>query len=72
MLTYKFLNRIDGELVYAYYPNGNEDAPGKVAVSDNGKGRVIEESIEDFGKRYAYHAIKGIDTKKEKGTIAWY
>lgn len=72
MLTYKLLNKIDGELVYAYYPDGKEDAPGKVAISGNGRGRIIEESKEDFGKRYAYHAIYGIDTTKETGTVAWY
>ena len=72
MLTYKFLNKIDGEFVFAYYPNGNQNAPGKVAISSNGKGQVIEESKEDFGKRYAYHAIRGIDTTQESGTVAWY
>lgn len=72
MLKYKLLEKIGGELVYAYYPAGNENAPGKVAISGNGQGRVIEESEEDFGKRYAYHAIYGIDLTKEKGTVAWY
>ena len=72
MLTYKFLNKIENEMVFAYYPNGDENAPGKVAISNNGLGRVVEESREDFGKRYAYHAIHGIDISKEKGTVAWY
>ena len=72
MLTYKLLNKIDGELVFAYYPEGNENAPGKVAISVNGQGHVIEESKDDFGKRYAYHAVYGIDPTKETGTVAWY
>lgn len=72
MLTYKYLHKEDGESVFAYFPNGHEDAPGKVAISDNRKGRVIEESKEDFGNRYAYHAIHGINLGKETGTIAWY
>lgn len=72
MLTYEYLNKIDGELVFAYYPNGNKDAPGKVAITSNGNGRVVEESKEDFGKRYAYHAIKGINMNQKSGTVAWY
>ena len=72
MLTYKFLNKIEGEFVFAYYPNGNQNEPGKIAISNDGKGRIIEESKADFGKRYAYHAIRGIDTTTESGTVAWY
>ena len=72
MLTYKFLYKDSGEYVFAYYPDGKENTPGKVAILGNKQGRVIEESAEDFGKRYAFHAISGIDITKEKGTIAWY
>jgi hypothetical protein len=72
MLTYKYLDTTNGELVFAYYPNGNKVAPGKVAISGTRQGRVIEESKEDFGNRYAYHAIHGIDVTKESGTVAWY
>ena len=72
MLTYKLLNQIDGELVYAYYPEGNEKAPGKVAIFGDKQGRIIEESPEDFSKYYAHHAVYGIDVTKETGTVAWY
>lgn len=72
MLIYKMLHKKDGESVYAYYPEGNENAPGKVAITGIKQGRVIEESKEDFGKYYAYHAIYGIAPDKEKGTVAWY
>lgn len=72
MLKYRFLNNINGESVYAYYPEGNENAPGKVAILGNKQGRVIEESKDDFSKYYAYHAIYGIDTTRETGTVAWY
>lgn len=72
MLTYKFLHKKENEAVFAYYPNGNEKAPGKIAFSEQGKGRILEESKEDFGKRYAYHAIRKIDPSKQQGTVAWY
>lgn len=72
MLTYKLLNKTKNETVFAYCPNGDENAPGKVAISSNGQGRVLEESKEDFGNRYAFHAIHGIDTSKENGIVAWY
>ncbi len=72
MLTYILLEINGDEYIYIYYPNGNKDAPGKVSLSKNGDKRIIEESVQDFGKRYAYHALKGIDLSKKSGTIAWY
>lgn len=72
MLTYRLLE-IDGdEYIYIYYPDGNEKASGKVGLSKNGNKRIIEESDQDFGKRYAYHALHGINITKEYGTVAWY
>lgn len=72
MLKYEFLEKIDDEYVYAYYPDGNKNAPGKVGVKESGEKRIIEESDEDFGKRYAHHALKSIDVTEKSGTIAWY
>lgn len=72
MLKYEYLNKTDAGFEFAYYPEGNKTAPGKVVVTENGSGVVIEESPDDFGKRYAYHAIKGIDTTRKSGTVAWY
>jgi len=72
MLTY-ILSEINGdEYIYIYYPDGNKEAPGKVGLSKNGEKRIIEESSEDFGRRYAQHALNGIDMSKEIGTVAWY
>ena len=72
MLTY-LLSEINGdEYIYIYYPEGNKDAPGKVGILKNGESRIIEESSEDFGRRYAQHALNGIDMSKESGTVAWY
>lgn len=72
MLTYELLEINGDEYVYIYYPDGNEDAPGKVGISKNGSKRIIEESAQDFGKRYANHALNGIDLSKDSGTVAWY
>ena len=72
MLTY-ILSELNGdEYIYIYYPDGNKDAPGKVGLSKGGEKRIIEESKQDFGKRYANHAMNGIDISKESGTVAWY
>ena len=72
MLTY-ILSEVNGdEYIFYYYPDGNKDSPGKVGLSKNGEKRVIQESEQDFGKRYANHAMNGIDISQESGTVAWY
>lgn len=72
MLTY-ILSEINGdEYIYIYYPDGNKNAPGKVGLSKGGEKRIIEESAQDFGRRYARHALSGIDMSRESGTVAWY
>ena len=45
---------------------------GKSAYQKNGGKRIIEESVQDFGKRYANHALNEIDLSKKSGTVAWY
>ncbi len=72
MLTYVLLEINGDEYVYVYYPDGNMNFPGKVGLSKNGSKRIIEESAQDLGKRYAYHALNGIDISKENGIVAWY
>lgn len=72
MLTYEFLEKHDDEYVYCYYPEGDKVTPGKIGIKADGSKRIIEESENDFGKRYAHHAMKGIDITKKNGTIAWY
>lgn len=72
MLTYEYLKNQGNEMLFAYYPDGDKNAPGKIAITEKGEGRIIEESAEDIGKRYAYHAIDEIDPKQKTGTVAWY
>ena len=73
MLKYKMKSQNDNIFKFFYYPNGNFDAPGEIEVVGNSKsGRVIEQSPEDYGNYYAFHAIHGIDTSTCRGTVAWY
>ena len=72
MVRYKYLGRSAEGLLYAYYPEGREAAPGIIVITQKGSGRIVSESKEDFGKRYAHHAIRGIDPERKTGTVAWY
>ncbi|MCI8632510.1 MAG: hypothetical protein HFE64_03375 [Lachnospiraceae bacterium] len=72
MLKYKLLEKVGKEFIYAYYPEGKETSAGIVGISESGNKRLISESEADFGGRYAYHAMSGINTDKESGTVAWY
>lgn len=72
MLKYEYLEKVDNGLVFAYYPEGDTSAPGRVVISEKGHGSIVTESAADFGRRYAFHAIKGIDPGKKSGSVAWY
>ena len=72
MLRYEYLNNTDNGKVYAYYPEGKQESAGKVLIESEGVGHVLVESKNDFKKMYAFHAIRGIDIEKERGTVAWY
>lgn len=72
MLTFEFLTKESNEYIFAYYPEGDEEFPGKIGINNRNERRIIKESDKDIGKRYAYHAMKGIDISKKNGTIAWY
>ena len=73
MLTFKFLYEKKGEYYYEYYAEGKHDDAGIVAMNNNGEGRIVNLSPSDEFKRYAFHAIYGIDVPNEKsGTVAWY
>ena len=72
MLKYKLIEKTENEFIYVYYPEGNEDAPGIIAISGHKKGRIVEESKDDIGKIYAFHAIYGLDVTRDSGIVAWY
>ena len=72
MLTYRLLSSDDKGFIYLYFPDGNEDSPGKIRIYFDGSRELISESSYDIGKRYAHHAMKKIDISQKTGTIAWY
>ena len=72
MLKYEYLEKADKGLIFAYYPEGDTSAPGRVVITEKGHGSIVTESEADIGRRYAFHAIKGIDPSKKVGTVAWY
>lgn len=79
MVIIKLIELTEDRVSYEYYPEGNKQYPGKIALDLKIKERIyLKESSEDFGKRYAFHAFKKIeeyssngDFKKE-GLVAWY
>ena len=72
MLQYKLEKEENGEKIYLYFPEGNENAPGKISFKHNGIREILEESSEDLKRIYAMHALAGINTSKKEGAIAWY
>lgn len=79
MVTLKLIELSDDMVIYEYYPEGNEKYPGKVALNLKTKERIfLEDSSDDFGKRYASHAIKKVEEYnlngefKKEGLVAWY
>ena len=74
MLIYEVLETTSDEYILAYYPEGNKNDAGKVAVKVNSKekeGRIIELAPSDEFKRYAFHAIYHSDISRQSGTVAW-
>lgn len=71
MITYKRISNVNGRLQYEYYPNGDLSAPGIVEFVKGERPKLIHESSKDVKMYFAIHALNGIDTTKETGTIAW-
>lgn len=79
MLTLNLIELSDDMVIYEYYPEDNKRYPGKVALNLKTKERIfLEESSNDFGKRYAAHALRRIEEYslngefKIDGLVAWY
>lgn len=54
---------------YSYFPEGNKNASGMVAIDyDNDLGEVIKQSSDDFENLYAIHAMHGICKGQTEGT----
>ena len=71
MLRYKIISRENGWNLYEYRPEG-EGRPGIIAIHDNGKCKIIDDSPDDFKGIYRGHAFWGIDISRDSGTVAWY
>ena len=71
MLEYKRILDENGLMRYEYYPNGDVNASGVVEFKNGEPVRVVQESSLDVKMYYAIHALHGIDTTKEYGTVAW-
>lgn len=72
MITYKRISNENGLMRYEYYPNGDTSAPGVVEFKDGKNPKMIQESKADIKMYFAIHALNGIDTSKESGTVAWH
>lgn len=72
MLKYKRISKGSGWMRYEYYPEGDTSAPGLVEFMDGSPPKLLNESERDIKMFYAIHALYGIDTEKESGTVAWY
>lgn len=79
MVTIELIELTSDRVVYEYFPEGEKDYPGKVGLDLKTNQRLfLEDSVKDFGKRYANHVLNKIeeynldgDFKKE-GLVAWY
>ena len=71
MLTYALKKIENGARIYEFFPQG-EKRPGVIAFYDNGEREVIKESPDDSIGWHKGHALWGIDTSLNNGTIAWY
>ena len=72
MLSYKRIYNNNGMLRYEYYPNADTTSPGIVEFKNGEKPKLVQESKKDVKMYFAIHALNGIDTTKEVGTVAWH
>ena len=79
MVLIKLIYLSDEYVEYTYYPEKDMKAEGIVRFYRKTKERkFVKESKEDFGKRYAAHALGRIEEYQEKGSfleediVAWY
>ena len=72
MIKYRRIFCQGGVIRYEYYPEGDTSEPGIVEFREGESPKLIKESGKDVRRFYGVHALYGIDTSKEKGTVAWY
>ena len=74
MVYFKLIELNEHSVIYEYYPENKRDYPGVIVINRNRDDIKITESEEDFGKRYAFHALRVIehDDFTEEGMEDWY
>lgn len=72
MIIYKLILEDNNVKRYEYYPEGDVSAAGVIEFKNGEGAKLISPSPNDVKMYYAVHALTGIDTTKETGTIAWY
>lgn len=72
MLTYKRIFNENGIMRYEFYPEGDTSVAGIVEFDRAGEPKLLQDSPRDVKGYFATHALYGIDTSKESGTVAWY
>ena len=78
MVYFKLIELNEDSVIYEYYPENKREYPGVIVINRNRDDIKITESEEDFGKRYAFHALRVIeqyiehDDFKEESMTAWY
>ena len=70
MLLYYILERTKEYAKYKFVPDGNL-REGVVLFYSDGRKEVEQDSPDDVKRYYAIHALNGINTDLDKGTVAW-
>lgn len=72
MLRYRRISNENGIMRYEFYPEGDVSAAGVVEFSSEGEPKLIKNSSKDVKGYFSTHALYGIDTSNETGTVAWH
>ena len=72
MITYRLIKRLLDRVIYEYYPDGDESAPGVVEFCADGTRRVLTSSSKDFKNIFGGQALARINTSMDSGTIAMW
>ena len=72
MVSYKLI-AFDGEVyTYQYYPEMDENHPGIIIITADGKRDIVKVSDKDFKNIYLGHAFSKLKPGEEKGASYWW
>lgn len=79
VVTLRLIEITSDRVMYEYFPEDKKEYPGIVALDLETKKRLfLKDSVKDFGKLYAGHALRRIEEYnsngefKKDGLVAWY